>query len=71
MLQACLAHNFPSFKIVTLDHEDPELKASVNECREYALKFRGVKREELEPHTHHDEQTLMDQVNAVAAASEI
>ncbi len=61
-LQALLEYNFPGLTIRALDREDPELNESREACREYALKFRGVMREELQPHTAENEQTLFNQV---------
>ena len=61
-LRALLQHNFPEVTIHALDREDPELKESREACREYALKFRGVKREELQPHIAENEQTLLTHI---------
>lgn len=61
-LRALLEHNFPGFIIRALDREDPELKESREACREYALKFRGIKREELQPHIAENEQTLLSHI---------
>ncbi|KAI0261744.1 hypothetical protein BC834DRAFT_845407 [Gloeopeniophorella convolvens] len=58
-LQALLEYNFPSFTIIALDHGDPALKESREACREYALNFRGVKQEELQPHAADNEETLI------------
>ncbi|KAI0046833.1 C2-domain-containing protein [Auriscalpium vulgare] len=57
-LKELLEYNFPGFSIYALDHEDPELKSSREACREYALKFRGVKQEELQPHSQEGVETL-------------
>jgi len=61
-LRALLEHNFPGFPVCALDREDPGLKESREACREYALKFRGVKREELQPHIAENEQTLLSHI---------
>jgi hypothetical protein len=58
LLKEVLDENFPGFKILALDHEDPELKKSTDACRAYALSKRGVKEEELQPHAAHGEVTL-------------
>ena len=50
-LQELLEYNFPAFKIVAYDHNDPRLKESRDACRAYALAKRGVKQEDLQPHT--------------------
>ncbi|KAI0309812.1 hypothetical protein OF83DRAFT_945849 [Amylostereum chailletii] len=63
-LRELLEYNFPGFRIVALDHEDAELKESREACREYALKYRGVRREELQPHAEEGEQTLLNRVSA-------
>ncbi|KAF5323672.1 hypothetical protein D9758_018355 [Tetrapyrgos nigripes] len=44
--------------IVVYDREDPRLKASVDATKEYALKFRGVRKEEFEPSVGEGEVTL-------------
>ena len=61
-LQALLEYNFPGFKIYALDHGDPELKKSREACRDYALKWRGVQQEELQPHAEKGEITLSSHV---------
>ncbi|EMD34186.1 hypothetical protein CERSUDRAFT_38115, partial [Gelatoporia subvermispora B] len=57
-LRALLEFNFPGFKIVALDHGDPELKQSREACRAYALSKRGVSQDELQPHAKEGEETL-------------
>ncbi|PPQ91931.1 hypothetical protein CVT25_000974 [Psilocybe cyanescens] len=57
-VQHLLEYNFPSFRIFALDHGDEELKKSREACRDYALKFRGVQQEELQPHAQEGEETL-------------
>src|SRR5258706_2978760 len=64
ILKELLEYNFPGFGIVALDREDPELKQSREACREYALKFRGVKQEELQPHAQPGDETLLHYVQA-------
>jgi len=59
ILKDLFEYNFPGFEIVALDHEDPALKQSREACREYALKFRGVKQEELQPHAQPGDETLL------------
>lgn len=58
VLQALLEHNFPGFAIFALDREDEELVKSREACRAYALKHRGVKQEDLQPHAVEGEVTL-------------
>lgn len=55
--------NFPGFTVVGLRHDDPELKASTEACRAYALSKRGVSECELQPHVTEGEETLMHQVS--------
>ncbi|KAH0830223.1 hypothetical protein J3R83DRAFT_1582 [Lanmaoa asiatica] len=55
--------NFSGFGVVALGHDDPELKASTEACRAYALSQRGVTEHELEPHVTEGEETLMDQAS--------
>lgn len=62
-LKELLEYNFPGFGIYALDHEDPELKESREACRDYALKYRAVKKEELQPHLKEGEETLMHHVS--------
>ncbi|KAH8990009.1 hypothetical protein EDB86DRAFT_1823419 [Lactarius hatsudake] len=61
-VRALLEYNFPGFAICALDREDPGLKESREACREYALRFRGVKQEELQPHIAENEQTLLNHI---------
>ena len=61
-LQALLARNFPGVGIVTLDRSDEALASSREACREYALKFRVVKQEELQPHAQEGVETLSHKV---------
>lgn len=60
-LKALLEYNFPGFGIFALDHGDEDLKSSREACRDYAMKYRGVKQEELQPHAQEDEPTLAKQ----------
>ena len=53
LVKQLLEENFPGFRILALDHEDPDLKKSVDACRAYALHIRGLREEELHrQHTH-------------------
>ena len=63
-LKQVLEYNFPGIGIVALDHEDPALKESREACREYALKFRGVKQEDLQPHAQPGDETLLHYIQA-------
>jgi len=60
-LKALLEYNFPGFAIFAMDHSDPELKKSTHACRAFALSKRGIKEEELQPHTAKGEVTLSHQ----------
>lgn len=62
-LKGLLEYNFPGFKIVALDYHDPELEKSREACRAYALRYRGVKQTELQPHAQEGEETLEHQVS--------
>ena len=64
ILRELLEYNFPGFGIVALDHQDPALKESREACREYALKFRGVKQEELQPHAQPGDETFLHYIQA-------
>ena len=57
-LKALLEYNFPGLEILAYDREDEELTKSVEACRQYALKNRGVKQEELEPHLREGDVSL-------------
>ncbi|EAU89347.2 hypothetical protein CC1G_03612 [Coprinopsis cinerea okayama7 len=68
-VQECLESNFgcglPSvdparrgFRVVVYDREDPRLVESREACREYAVRVRGVRREELQPHVQEGEVPL-------------
>ncbi|TFY83393.1 hypothetical protein EWM64_g618 [Hericium alpestre] len=67
-LKEMLEYNFPGFAIYALDREDPQLVESREACRAYALKYRGIKQEELQPHAGAGEETLSHQalVNGMA-----
>lgn len=62
-LKALLEHNFPGIGIFALDHGDEQLKKSREACRAYALKYRGVNQDDLQPHIHAGEETLSHQVS--------
>lgn len=55
--------NFSGFRVVALRHDDPELTASTEACRAYALSKRGVSEHELQPHVTEGEETLMCQAS--------
>ncbi|KAJ7615120.1 hypothetical protein B0H17DRAFT_1164767 [Mycena rosella] len=55
-LKALLEYNFADVAVFALDREDPELTASREACRAYALEHRGVKKEELQPQRHEGEE---------------
>ena len=60
-LKELLEYNFPGFTFVVLEHGDPKLEESSKACREYAVNNRGVKEDELQPHTNPGEATLSHQ----------
>ncbi|KAJ7490903.1 hypothetical protein FB451DRAFT_1023630 [Mycena latifolia] len=55
-LKALIEYNFEGVAIYALDREDPELTASREACRAYALEHRGIKKEELQPQRHEGEE---------------
>lgn len=55
--------NFTGFRVVALRHDEPELVASREACRAYALSKRGMTEHELEPHVTEGEETLMLQAS--------
>ena len=69
-VKGLLEYNFPGFTIFALDHSDDELKESREACRAYALKYRGVKQDELQPHAHEGEETLSHQAMTAARVSD-
>ncbi|KAJ6500842.1 hypothetical protein C8R45DRAFT_897180 [Mycena sanguinolenta] len=67
-LKALLEYNFTGVTVFALDREDRELTESVEACRAYGLKHRGVRKEELQPQKHADEeQTLADRASSISA----
>ncbi|XP_006458799.1 hypothetical protein AGABI2DRAFT_177010 [Agaricus bisporus var. bisporus H97] len=52
-----LEFNFPGLGICAWDREDERLKESVEDCREYARKYRGVGKDEA----NDEDKALMDQ----------
>ena len=69
-LKELLEYNFPGFTFVTLSYEDPGLTESREACRAYAVNHRGVKEDELQPHTHPGEATLLQQAKAMTENAE-
>jgi hypothetical protein len=67
-LKELLEYNFPGFKIFAYDYNDPKLAESREACRAYALSKRGIRQEELQPHTH-GEEPLAHNASAQAATS--
>lgn len=63
-LKALLEYNFPGFKVFTMDFKDPELTESREACREYALRNRGIRQHELQPHATEGEETLLQHAAA-------
>lgn len=66
VLRRLLEYNFPGFTIHAWDREDPRLKESVDACREYSTKYRGVGTDELQPTANEGEETLMHHVSLSA-----
>jgi hypothetical protein len=60
-LKALLEYNFPGFVIIALDREDPALTESREACRAYAVKNRGILRQDLQPSVSGSECTLSHQ----------
>ncbi|KAG9091434.1 hypothetical protein FRC06_000571 [Ceratobasidium sp. 370] len=48
-LKGLLEYNWPGLVVRAWDFRSEEQKKSIQECRDYALRFRGIMREELEP----------------------
>jgi hypothetical protein len=55
--------NFPGLVVHALDREDERLVESREACRAYALKWRGVATDELQPHVKEGEVTLCRRVS--------
>jgi hypothetical protein len=55
--------NFPGLVVHALDREDERLVESREACRAYALKWRGVRTDELQPHVKEGEVTLSRRVS--------
>ncbi|EDR11075.1 uncharacterized protein LACBIDRAFT_315421 [Laccaria bicolor S238N-H82] len=53
-------YNFQGLVVLAMDREDERLVESREVCRAYALKWRGVKTDELEPHVKEGEVTLSE-----------
>jgi hypothetical protein len=68
-LKELLEYNFPGFSFVSLSYEDPKLAESTEACRAYAVNKRGVKEDELQPHTQPGEATLSHQASMVIEAA--
>ncbi|KXN87035.1 putative ADP-ribosylation factor GTPase-activating protein AGD11 [Leucoagaricus sp. SymC.cos] len=62
-LKELLEYNFPGFTIHAWDRDDPRLKESVEACRDYSVKYRGVGKDELQPTANEGEMTLMHHVS--------
>jgi hypothetical protein len=65
LLRALLEYNFPGLTVYALHHEDEELTKSREACREYAVKHRGIKPNELQPHVSEGETTLMSSMPGI------
>lgn len=60
--QMTFEYNMPGLVVRALDREDPELKESVDACRAYALKYRGTKKQELQPHKQVEGEKTMQEL---------
>jgi len=58
-LRALFEYNFPGLTFYAMHYKDEELKKSMEACRDYALKYRDVNPQELDPHAADGEMTLM------------
>lgn len=67
VLKALLEYNFPDVAVFALSHEDLELVRSREACRAYALKCRGIRKEELQPHLAEGEVALSHQAATYGA----
>lgn len=65
--QMAFEYNLPGLTVRALDREDPELKESVKACREYALKYRGTQKQELQPHVQVEGEKTMQELAAAKA----
>ncbi|KAF9445049.1 hypothetical protein P691DRAFT_806208 [Macrolepiota fuliginosa MF-IS2] len=65
-LKELLEFNFPGFIVHAWDREDPRLKETVDGCREYAMKYRGIGKDELQPTAGEGEVTLSHQASTQA-----
>ncbi|KAH8891972.1 hypothetical protein GQ53DRAFT_794131 [Thozetella sp. PMI_491] len=63
-VQMIMDYNFPGITVRALDREDAELKESVKATREYALKYRGVQKQELEPNVQQPGEKTMQEMMA-------
>ncbi|KAF7314993.1 C2 domain-containing protein [Mycena indigotica] len=67
-LKALLEYNFTGMRVYALDREDPELVQSREACRAYALQHRGIRKEDLQPQRHGEEETLAHRANTISGA---
>lgn len=63
-VQMVFEYNLPGITVRALDREDPDLKESVNACRDYALKYRGTQKQELQPHVQYEGEKTMQELAA-------
>lgn len=63
-VQMVFEYNLPGIGVRALDREDPELKESVKACRDYALKFRGTQKQELQPHVQCEGEKTMQELSS-------
>lgn len=62
--QMVFEYNLPGITVRALDREDPELKESVEACRDYALEYRGTQKKELQPHLQCEGEKTMQELAA-------
>lgn len=63
-VQMAFEYNLPGITVHALDREDPELKESVKACRDYALRYRGTQKQELQPHMQCQGEKTMQELAA-------
>ncbi|KAJ3760629.1 hypothetical protein EV360DRAFT_39334 [Lentinula raphanica] len=70
-LKGLIDCNFPGLDVLALDREDEELKKSLDACRDYALKYRGVKAEHLQPHQQEGLKSLLKPLGVVGKVAHL
>ncbi|KAJ3992012.1 hypothetical protein F5050DRAFT_1033236 [Lentinula boryana] len=70
-LKGLIDCNFPGLDVLALDREDEGLKKSVDACRDYALNYRGVKAEHLQPHQQEGHKSLLKPLGVVGKVAHL